>query len=371
MDAFFAACEERYNPELRGRPIVIGADPKGGRGRGVVSTANYKAREFGIHSAMPISQAWRLAEAACRRGAPATVFLRGNHELYQEVSDRIMKMLKRSADAFEQSSIDEAYLESKFQIDPWREAERFAKELSRRIFEQEGLTCSVGIGPNKLVAKIASGFRKPDGLTVVRPGDVHRFLDPLSIRVIPGVGPKSEAFLHARGIRTIGDLRKLTEAELVEAFSKWGHDLYRKARGIDDLPVTSEWVTKSIGEQETFERDTRSASFLTDRLYAMAERVVERVKAAGFKGFRTVTLVVRFHDFETKSRSRTLAEAVLLSPGRPGRVSPAAGALERLTQEALRLLIPFFDARENPKRKLIRLIGLRVEKLVSLEVEPR
>src|SRR3989344_2178306 len=227
MDAFFAAVEERYNPRLRGLPIGVGADPKGGQGRGVVATANYAARKYGIGSALPISQAWRLAEAARIRGEPAAIFLQGNHELYREVSERIMAILREGADEFEEASIDEAYLgwnfesrppagragNSNVEIDPWREAEARARILKSKILNLESLTCSVGIGPNKLVAKIASDFQKPDGLTAVLPQEVEAFLSPLPIRAIPGIGPKTEALLHQRGIRLISELQQVARAE--------------------------------------------------------------------------------------------------------------------------------------------------------------
>lgn len=354
MDAFFAAVEERYNPKLRGLPIVVGADPKQGKGRGVVATANYKAREFGIHSALPISRAWKLAEAARRRGEPATIFLRGNHELYQEVSSRIMQILRRGADTFEEASIDEAYIDIS-SLGSFEAAEKHARSLKSEISDKEGLTCSIGIGPNKLIAKIASGHQKPDGLTVIRPERVQEFLDPLPVRTIPGIGPKGEAFLREQNILTIKDLRRLSEPELVHWFGKWGQSLHEKARGIDDSPVSSEWVRKSLGEQETFERDTLDASFLTAALYGMAESTLARLREEGFRSFRTVTLTVRFSDFETKSRSRTLKNPVSAGNGE--------AALTLLKQEALKLFVPFLDRRENPRRKPIRLIGLRLEKL--------
>ena len=179
MDAFYAAVEERYNPQLRGLPVAVGADPKEGRGRGVVTTANYMARKYGIHSALPISRAWRLAEGARRRGEPATVFIQPNFPLYREVSARIMQIFERSADAFEEASIDEAYLDvsSHGNIDA---AVEHMTRLKAEIREREGLGCSVGIGPNKLIAKIASGHQKPDGFTVVAPEGVEDFLDPLA-----------------------------------------------------------------------------------------------------------------------------------------------------------------------------------------------
>jgi len=348
MDAFYASVEERYHPELRGRPVVVGADPKGGTGRGVVTAANYAARKYGIRSALPISRAWRLAEAARRRGAQETVFVRGNQALYREVSQRIMPVIAQGADAFEEASIDEAYLDLSSLADMER-AETHARTLKKEVLEGEGLTCSVGIGPNKLVAKIASDFQKPDGLTVVRPDEVLGLLDGLGIRVIPGIGPKTDLFLQQQGLKTVADLRRVELGQLREWLGKGGEDLYRKARGISDDPVSNEWEPKSVGEQETFEEDTLDPVVVLERAQALANTVFQRFVGAGFATFRTVTVTVRFVGFVTVSRSRT--EKLPL---------PDLAALQA---EVRQLLQPFFDARENPKGKKIRLIGVRVEKL--------
>ena len=353
MDAFYAAVEERYNPGLRGLPVAVGADPKEGRGRGVITTANYLARKYGIHSALPIARAWRLAETARRRGEPATVFIRPNFPLYRAVSARIMEIFERSADAFEEASIDEAYLDLSSSGNFPAAIEHMMK-LKGEIREKEGLGCSVGIGPNKLIAKIASGHQKPDGLTVVAPEMVQQFLDPLPIRVIPGIGPKGEAFLHQQNIRTINELREVPEITLAEWFGKWGKRLFEKARGIDDSPVSNEWIRKSQGEQETFEQDTRNFDLVRERLYGMAERIIGELAEKGFSGFRTVTVTVRFADFQTSNRSRSFKNGIPIKNEE---------ALSLLKHYALSLLQPFFDARENPRGKAIRLIGLRLEKL--------
>ncbi len=349
MDAFFAAVEERQDPALRGRPIVIGADPKAGAGRGVVATASYAARRYGIRSALPISRAWRLAETARRRGEPATVFLRGNHALYREISARIMTIAARGAEAFEEASIDEAYLDVS-SLGNFQRAEAHARALKAELVAREGLTGSVGIGPNKLVAKIASDFQKPDGLTVVLPEAVQGFLDPLPVRKIPGIGPKSEGLLHEQGIRTIAELRAVEPGRLVEWFGKWGEEMAERARGLSESPVSNEWERKSVGEQETFERDTLEQSLVLERAGALAAGVFERLRADGFAGFRTVTVTVRFENFVTLSRSRTA-----------GTPLTTREALESFAQ---RLLLPFFDGPENPKGRKIRLIGVRAEKLI-------
>jgi DNA polymerase IV (archaeal DinB-like DNA polymerase) len=352
MDAFYAAVEERLNPALRDLPVVVGADPKGGEGRGVVMTANYRARTFGIRSALPISRAWRLAEAARGRGEPATVFLQPNMPLYREVSDRVMQILQSYADAFEEASIDEAYLDVS-SLEEFAAARERMLGLKGEIRNREGLGCSIGIGPNRLVAKIASGRHKPDGLTVVEPEQVPAFLGPLPIRVIPGIGPKSEQFLRERNLSTVDDLRRLPESALIEWFGKWGMRLFEKVRGVDESEVSNEWTRKSLGEQETFEKDTRYQAAVSERLDRMAERIIAKLKGKEFRGFRTVTVTVRFGDFQTSNRSRTVKDGIQIDED----------ALPRLKQLALSLILPFFDSRENPRGKAFRLIGLRVEKL--------
>jgi DNA polymerase IV (DinB-like DNA polymerase) len=349
MDAFYAAVEEQRDPALRGRPIVVGADPKSGQGRGVVTTASYAARKYGIRSALPISRAWRLAEAARRRGEMETIFLRDDRALYRAVSARIMAIAARRTDAFEEASIDEAYLDVS-SLEDFTRAEAHTRALKAEILEREGLTCSAGIATNKLVAKIASDFQKPNGLTIVPPEAVQAFLDPLPIRWLPGIGPKSDALLRDRGIRTIAELRAVERDRLMEWFGKWGEDMYERARGISDDPVSNEWERKSAGEQETFEQDTLDSSLVLERGRALAGGVFARLRAEGFAGFRTVTVTVRFSNFVTLNRSRT-AEAPLATQA----------ALEELAHQ---LLLPFFDERENPRRRKIRLIGVRAEKLV-------
>ena len=350
MDAFYASVEERHHPELRGRPLVVGADPKGGTGRGVVTAASYAARRYGIRSALPISRAWRLAENARKKGEPETVFVRDDRALYRAVSNRIMAIVAEGVDAFEEASIDEAYVDLS-SLGDLTAAREHALALKRTILEREGLTSSIGIGPNKLVAKIASDFKKPDGLTVVPAEEVEAFLGALPIRVIPGIGPKTEAFLHDQQIKTVADLRAVEPSQLRTWFGKGGEDLHRKARGLSDDPVTNEWERKSVGEQETFETDSLDGDFVLGRARALATTVFQRFQAEPFEAFRTVTITVRFSGFMTVSRSRT---------------GPAPLATEAELQAEVRALLePFFDARENPKGKKIRLIGVRVEKLVG------
>src|SRR5512136_2265802 len=198
VDAFFPSVEVREHPEFKGKPVVVGADPKGGKGRGVVSSASYEARKYGIRSALPISRAWKLC--------PDCVYLRPHFDLYIPASNSVIKILRSHADKFEQGGIDEAYLDISSQVKDFDEAKEFAKNLMEEVLEKERLTCSVGVAPNKMVAKIASDYRKPYGLTVVKPEDVKDFLFPLEVRKIPGVGAKTEHALLELGIETVKDL---------------------------------------------------------------------------------------------------------------------------------------------------------------------
>ncbi|QPD05508.1 MAG: DNA polymerase IV 2 [Candidatus Nitrospira kreftii] len=349
MDAFFAAIEERDTPAFRGVPLVVGADPLGGKGRGVASTSNYLARAYGIHSATPISMAWRLSEAARHAGKPPVTFVSVDMPKYARVSEEVMKIVRRFISKVEQASIDEAYGDLSW-TETYEEAERICRYLKETITSEMLLTASVGIGPNKLVAKIASGWQKPNGLTVVREEQVETFLSPLPIRLIPGIGPKTEARLRERGIKVVNDLRRLSVHHLEQLLGKRGVALYDGARGCNDSPLEEYSEPKSIGEQETFESDTLNSQMLFTQLARLARGVSDRLSREDFKAFRTVVLTVRFADFETKSRAHTVATPT--------------GDLSVLQREGLKLLMPFLDRRENPRRKLIRLLGLRVEKLI-------
>ncbi|TSC72731.1 MAG: DNA polymerase IV [Parcubacteria group bacterium Gr01-1014_38] len=348
MDAFFAAIEERDTPRFQGLPIVVGADPRGGAGRGVVSTANYRARAYGIHSAMPITIAWRLSQAAVRRGDPAAIFLPGNYHRYEDISRRIMALLRAAVPLVQQRSVDEAYFDLSHTGSVQR-AVALCRRLKEEIRQQERLTASVGVGPNKLIAKIASDLQKPDGFTVVEEKDAEAFLAPLPIRKVPGVGPKTEAFFHANGVHLVRDARAYSRSDLETLLGKWGLDLYEKLWGRDTSPVHEAYTAKSVGTQETFNVDTLDSRIIGEHLSTLCARVLRRLEAEGFHRFRTVVLTVRFANFRTVSRASTS--------------TPSLHTLQELHQQALRLLLPFFDARENPRREPLRLIGVRVEKL--------
>jgi DNA polymerase IV (archaeal DinB-like DNA polymerase) len=296
MDAFFAAVETREHPEFRGKPVIVGADPKGGTGRGVVSTASYEARVFGIHSAMPISRAYERC--------PQGVYLRPHFDLYVRVSEEIMDIAKKYGDRFEQVSIDEAYIDFS-SVGNFMLARELAEKMKNEIRDATGLSCSVGVGPSKIVAKIASDYRKPDGLTVVSPGEVAGFLSPLPVDKIPGVGKKTRAILHNIGIRSIGDLVRVDIQELIGLFGKWGAVLHEIASGIDNREVRQEDGYKSISRETTFDEDANEFAVLWKVLDAMAEELHTTIVTEKLR-FKTVTLKVRDEHFRTHTRSRTL-----------------------------------------------------------------
>lgn len=348
MDAFFAAIEERDTPRWAGLPIVVGADPKRGTGRGVVSTANYVARAYGIRSAMPIQKAWQLSEAARKAGRPPALFVSGNWRRYSAVSEEIMAIIASRVSRMLIVGVDEAYFDLT-KLGSYDNAEEFAESLREDILARTGLTASVGVAPNKLVAKIASDFNKPNGLVVVRPDEVEKWLAYLSVRALPGVGPHSERELKKYRITTVADLQRVSEAWLTEQFGRHGQGLFRKAHGQGSVSLAPGGPAKSISEQVTFSRDSFSACDIIPQCVAACERVGQRVRDDGFAGWRTVTVMVRFASFVTRTRARTLASA--------------QSTQRSLIRESLRLLLPFLDSRENPQQEPLRLIGVRVAKL--------
>ena len=342
MDAFFAQVEERENPHFKGKPVVVGAEPKNGKGRGVVSTANYEARKYGIHSAMPISSAWK----AC----PTAIFLPVNGELYLAVSQKIMEIVKGYSPVFEQVSSDEAYLDlSPFYAAArkgdetifWKKAEGLAKELKKEILERERLTCTVGIGPNKMIAKIAANKGKPNGLKVITPDKVAEFLDPLDIEEIQGIGPKTAAEIRRLGINTIKELKGVFREKLQGIFGVVGEAIYERAWGIDEGPVTSERPVKSISNEHTFEKDTRNPEIIFNAFEKIIGNIHQEVLKDDFL-FRTITVVCRFSGFETHTKAITLKQFT--------------DDIKIFKKEAKKLLLKFLL--ENPKP--IRLVGSRV-----------
>ena len=301
MDAFFAAVEVRDHPELLGKPVIIGADPKGGRGRGVVSTASYEARRFGVGSAMPISEAWRLC--------PQGVYLQPDIERYARESERIMVILGRYTDLVEPVSIDEAFLDVTGSGRALGSGETIARTLKQAIRDETGLTASVGVASSKLVAKVASDMQKPDGLVVVPPGTEAAFLAPLPVRRLWGVGPKLEEALAKLGVTTIGALQALDPGRLERRIGTHGHDLQRLARGEDEREVSSEPAgAKSMGQEHTYDEDTADAKRLRATLLQLADAVAARLRTHTLRA-RTITLKYRDEDFRTTTHARTLKRA--------------------------------------------------------------
>ena len=297
MDAFYAAVEQRDRPELLGKPVIIGADPKGGRGRGVVATASYEARRFGVGSAMPISKAYGLC--------PLGVYLYPDMEKYAAVSKEVMAVLRRFTDVVEPVSIDEAFLDVTQSRRAFGDGERIGRALKDAVRKETRLTASVGVATSKLVAKVASDMRKPDGLVVVPPGEEAAFLAPLPVRRLWGVGPKMEEQLARLGVATIGDLARVPTEKLERRFGTHGHDLVKLARGEDDREVLAETAeAKSLGAEHTYDEDTDDRPRLRATLMELSDTVARRLRAHGLQG-RTVTLKYRDEAFHTVSRSET------------------------------------------------------------------
>jgi DNA polymerase IV len=301
MDAFFAAVEQRDRPELRGKPVIVGADPRGGRGRGVVSTASYEARRFGVGSAMPISEAWRRC--------PQGIYVHPDMERYAHESERIMEIFHRFTDLVEPISIDEAFLDVTGSARAMGTGEEIGRKLKAAIRKETELTASVGVAASKLVAKIASDMRKPDGLVVVPAGTEPAFLAPLPVRRLWGVGPKMEEALARLGVVTIGDLAALDPGRLERRLGTHGHDLQKLARGEDDRDVVAEGAeAKSLGQEHTYGQDTADRERLRATLLQIADGVAGRLRSHALRA-RTVTLKYRDEDFHTTTHARTLADA--------------------------------------------------------------
>lgn len=292
MDAFYASVEQRDHPELRGKPVAVGHDGP----RGVVSTASYEARRFGVRSAMPVCNA--------RRACPQLIVVPNRDEAYREVSMQIREVFREYTDVIEPISLDEAFLDvtdNKKGID---DPLAIALEIKRKIRETTHLTASAGVSYNKFLAKIASDYRKPDGLFVVSPGDAYDFVGQLRIEKFWGIGPKTARQMHEMGIFTGEQLRAVSERHLVEVFGKMGSVYYHDARGDDERPVVSHWIRKSVGCERTFPEDLTRRSAVVIELYHTVLELVERIRETGFEG-QTLTLKIKFYDFTQITRSVT------------------------------------------------------------------
>ena len=301
MDAFFAAVEQLDFPQYRGKPVIVGADPKGGAGRGVVATASYEARKYGVHSALPIS----LAYQRC----PHAVYLRGRYERYSEISRQLIATLNEFTPVIEKISIDEAFLDITKSLALFGSAEKIGYQIKKRIYDDLGLVASIGIAPNKFLAKVASDLEKPDGFVVVKEGEEKEFLKSLPISRLWGVGKKTEAALKQMDIETIGQIAHMPEQDLSRRFGKWGSALWRLANGIDHRSVKPWETKKSISQETTFDEDTDDEEVIHKTLLGLAESLSRLMRKSNLKG-RTVTLKIRLEDFSTFTRSKTLSDFV-------------------------------------------------------------
>ncbi len=293
MDAFFASVEQRDDPALRGKPVLVG----GAGPRGVVAAASYEARVFGCRSAMPT--------AVARRLCPHAIVVRGRWEAYREASDTVMAILESYSPLIQPLSIDEAFIDVTGSVRLFGEPGAIAREIKSRVRNATDLNCSVGVGPNKFVAKLASDLEKPDGLTIIPAERVTAILWPMPATAIPGLGPASENRLKRLGVRTIGELAAIETQRLTEVFGSYGERLHAMANGVDDRPVTPDRDAKSVGHERTFGEDLREPEQVRAAMLAQAEDVARRLRRHQLRA-KTVTLKIRYGDFETITRSHTL-----------------------------------------------------------------
>ncbi|WP_118838901.1 DNA polymerase IV [Salinibacter ruber] len=336
MDAFYAQIEQRDFPDrYAGKPIAVGGDPP----RGVVQTASYEARPYGVHSAQPAVEA--------DRKCPDLIFVSPRMDVYQEESKRIRKILRRYTDLVEPLSLDEAYLDVTEPKTGRPSGTLIARRLRAEIYEETGLTASAGVGPGKFVAKVASDLDKPDGLTVVRPDEQMRFIAQLPIEKFHGIGPVTAAKMQELGIQTGADLQETPERTLIHHFGKRGRHFKTLAVGTDDRPVQPDRDRKSVGAERTFPEDIARAETMLERLSPIAERVAQRLRQANRKG-RTVTLKLKSHDHQVSTRQTTV--------DRPLR---AEDALMTITERLLR--------RPHPPDEPVRLLGISISSLTEEE----
>ena len=332
MDSFFVSVERLERPELRGKPVVVGGRPDQ---RGVVSSASYEARKYGIHSAMPLRTAGRLC--------PHAIFLDGHHERYSEWSDRVASILAKFSPIVEMTSIDEAYLDlggtERLHGPPLAAADK----LLRTIMQSTALPCSGGLATTRLVAKVASDQAKPHGLLWVAPGMEARFLAPLPIRKIPGIGEITERALRALGIEIVEQLATQKQEQLEQVFGQWGSALYRKARGGDAYEFLIDAEPKSISHNHTFGEDTNNVAEMESLLSHLSQKASKRLREAGLSS-RTLTLTIRYAGFQTYTRSHTVPEPM------------------RLDADIFAIFLELFREHRDPKRK-VRLLGVALSGL--------
>ncbi|MFX0163459.1 MAG: DNA polymerase IV [Candidatus Hodarchaeota archaeon] len=301
LDYFFAQCEEIRNPSIKDKPVVVCVYSGRSEDSGAVSTANYIAREYGVKSGIPIYSAKKKLEDK------DAVFLPVDHKFYSEISNKIMTILKSYADHFQQAGIDEAYLDVSQKVKGnFEEAKKLAQKIKKEIKTQQKLTCSIGIGPNKLIAKIAADVQKPDGLTIVKPEEVKTFLSPLPVKRLLGVGRKTVKKMENLGIETIGDLAKYDGQKLIKLFGKSsGSYFHNAAMGIDESPVQERGEAESISRIHTLKEDTRDLNVILEKADQLCEEVYERLVKQGLS-FKTIGIIMITTDLNMRTRSKTL-----------------------------------------------------------------
>ena len=354
MDSFYASCELSRRPELKGGPFVVGADPHQGRGRGVVLACNYEAKKIGLRSGMPISRAWELC--------PTASYVRPDFDLYGQISSKVMNLVRGFADKTEQVSIDEAYLEVTSRVrvvseeletkDQDSAIRALANSIKKSISDNVGITCSIGVADSKIVAKIATDMRKPDGLTIVHPNETIDFLAPLSVSKIPGVGKVTQKILLEKfKVEKISDLRKIPPDELRDSFGRSSVWLLNVSKGIDESDVVESWDPVSISGETTFEEDEADYSKVRGVMNEVARDVHSRIISESYL-YRNVGIKIRFTGFQTHTRSKSL--------------NAYSDSLDALTRECEKLLSEFYES-----EKKVRLIGVKVSSLKKREESQR
>ncbi len=346
MDAFFASVEQIDNPGYKGKPVIVGSDPKKGKGRGVVSACSYEARKYGIHSAMPISTAYKKC--------PHGVFLPVNMRRYAEMSKTIFAIFERFTPDIEPISIDEAFMDITGSYKLFGSPEETCAKIKAAIKKETGLIASIGMAPNKMTAKIASDLEKPDGSVFVREGTVKEFLAPLPAGKLWGIGEKTRQSLEKIGIRTIGDIAYSGRKTLSFFFGKNGSHIWELANGIDTRPVESCAGIRSISNEYTFDKDTSDKTQIRDTLMRLSEKVSRRLRIAGLRG-KTITLKIRFSNFKTYTRAATI--------GSPTNFTDIlySNVLEKIRE------FPFWKDK-SPENK-VRLIGVKVSNFIECPEE--
>jgi len=335
LDAFFVSVEQVLNPKLKGKPVIVGGDPER---RGVVASASYEARPFGIHAGMPSSKARRLC--------PQAIFIRSHFSLYKDASAKFMKILGDFSPYIEPLGLDEAYLDVTGCEEPYGSPQKLALAIKERTYKELEITASVGIATCKVVAKIASDLCKPDGLLEIAPGEEQAFLNPLPVAKLPGVGKKTEQSLKEMGITTIGELASLPSDTIKRQFGATGAVLHSYARGIDDREVEAPGEAKSISQQLTFARDTLDRNFLEANLHNLCQEVCQELRSQN-KRAKCVAIRLRYADFKTITRQVILREA--------------SNVTQVIFATAQQLLSKALAQQEKP----IRLIGIRISSLVG------